>query len=121
MAGFFLLLISLVLIVKGVAMILAPKKVLKVATNFLNKAEPRRLGLVPLFIGILLLLCASSSALGWLIVLLGLLEIAKAVYIFSTPLAKIKAHPWMNLSDNNYRAMGILILVLGVLVFISRM
>ena len=120
MAGFFLLLISLVLIVKGVGLILAPKKVLKVGMDVLDKWEPRILGLVPLFVGIFLFLSASRSALGWLIVLLGLAEIGKAVYIFSTPKPKIKAHPWLSLTDNNYRAMGILILILGVLVFISR-
>jgi uncharacterized protein YjeT (DUF2065 family) len=120
MAGLFLLLISIVLIVKGVALILAPKKVLKIASNFLDKAEPRTLGIIPLIVGIFLLLSTSASVLGWLIVLLGLAEIGKAVYTLSTPLAKIKAHPWLNLSDNNYRAIGILVLVLGVIVFISR-
>ena len=120
MAGFFLLLISLALIIEGVALILTPKKVLKIASNLLNKGEPRYLGLCPLFIGIFLILSTSASALGWLIVLLGLASIGKAVYIFMTPIAKIKAHPWFNLADNSYRAMGILVLILGVLVFISR-
>ena len=120
MGGFFLLLMSLVFIIEGVALILAPKKVLKIADNLLKKEEPRYLGLVPLFVGIFFIFSASSSALGWLIVLLGLTGIGKAVYIFLTPAAKIKAHPWLNLTDNNYRAIGILVLTLGVLVFISR-
>lgn len=118
--SFFLLLISLLLIVKGVAAILVPKKLLKFALSFLKNENSKMLGIIPLAVGILLLFAASSSALGWLIVLLGLTCIAKAVYIFLTPIQKIKASKWFNFSDNEYRALGILILILGVLIFISR-
>ena len=119
--GFFLLLVSLLLIGTGVTMILMPKKVVKVTTDLLsNTKEPKLLGLLPLFMGILLLLSVSSTVLGWLVVLLGLAQIAKAVYIFLTPIQKIKSHWWFTLSDNAQRALGILVLILGVIVFISR-
>ena len=68
----------------------------------------------------MLLFAASASAVGWLIVLLALISIAKAVYMFMTPVAKIKTLKWFHLSDNAYRVSGIIILVLGVIVFISR-
>lgn len=119
--SFFLVLVSLLFIIKGVAAILVPKKLLKFALSFLKNENYKIFGLVPLFVGILLLFAASSSALGWLIALLGLAGIAKAVYIFLTPLQKIKASKWLNLSDNEYRALGILILILGVIIFISRL
>ena len=118
--SFFLLLISLAWVIEGVAMIMSPKKVVKFVTALLKVKEPRLWGLLPLFIGILLLFSASSSILGWLIVLLGLAGIAKAVYIFLTPLAKIQSHWWFRLSDNGHRGMGILALILGVIVYISR-
>jgi uncharacterized protein YjeT (DUF2065 family) len=118
--GFFLVLISLVLIVKGVMMIMSPKKVVKFADDILKAKNLRAWGVLPLVIGILLLFSASASALAWLIVLLGLAEIAKSVYIFLTPLAKIRSHWWFNLSDNGHRALGILVLILGVIIFISR-
>ncbi len=120
MGNFFLFLVSIALIVSAVIMILAPKKIVKWGFKLLDAKEPRYLGLLPLFIGIFLLLSAGSSVLAWLIVLLGLAEIGKAVYVFLTPVARIKAHPWFNLPDNAQRAMGILILILGVLIFISR-
>ncbi len=118
--SFFLMLISLVLIVEGVAAILIPKKLLKFTLSFLKDENSKFIGIAPLVIGILLLFAASSSALGWLIVLLGLAAIAKAVYVFLTPIQKIKASKWLNFSDNEYRALGILILILGILIFISR-
>jgi len=120
MGSFFLLLVSLLFIIEGIIMILAPKKLMKLAHRMLAVKEPRLMGLIPLFVGIFLIFCASASAVPWLIVLLGLAGIAKAVYVFLTPVAKIKAHPWMNLPDNNYRALGIVVLIFGVLIFISR-
>lgn len=119
--GFFLMLVSLVLIFIGVTLILSPKKFLKTVHQMLDKPKDARLlGLAPLIIGILLLFAARSSVVGWLIVLLGLAMIAKAVYIFLTPVSKIKNLRWFQLSDNTYRVNGIVVLVLGVIIFISR-
>jgi uncharacterized protein YjeT (DUF2065 family) len=118
--SFFLLLIGIVLIVKGVAMILAPKKMMKFAISLLDKTEPKTFGIVALVIGILLLFSARASALGWLIVLLGLVEIMSSVYLLTMPIAKIKEHWWFKLSDNGLRALGILVLVLGVIIFVTR-
>ncbi|MFH1692438.1 MAG: hypothetical protein ABIC68_07765 [Candidatus Omnitrophota bacterium] len=119
--SFFLVLISFLCIIEGVVAILAPKKFMKFVLRFLKNDDSKIIGVVPLCIGILLLFSATSSALGWLIVLLGLAAIAKAVYLFLTPMQKIKASKWLNLSDNEYRALGILVLILGVLIFISRL
>ncbi|MDD5138365.1 MAG: DUF2065 family protein [Candidatus Omnitrophica bacterium] len=119
--GFFLFLVSLLLIVEGVLLILTPKKVVKLAHQMLDKSKDARLlGLVPLIIGIMLLFAASSSLVSWLIWLLGLACIAKAVYLFLTPVAKVKASRWFSMSDTSYRISGIIVLVLGVIVFISR-
>ncbi len=118
--GFFLVLISLALIIKGIVMIMTPKKIVKWADGFLKNKDPKAWGVLPIGIGILLLFSASSSALAWLIVLLGLAEIAKGIYLFLTPMAKIRASRWFSLSDSGHRAIGIFILVLGVIIFISR-
>ena len=118
--GFFLFLISVIMIVEGVMIILSPKKIVKFVNELLKVKEPRLWGLLPLVVGILLLLSASASVLGWLIILLGLAEIGKAIYVFLTPVAKIKSHRWFSLSDNGHRVFGILALILGVLIFVSR-
>ena len=118
--GFFLFLVSVILMVEGVMIILSPKKMVKFVNELLKVKEPRLWGLLPLVVGILLLLSASASLLGWLIILLGLAEIGKAIYVFLTPVAKIKSHRWFSLSDNGHRVLGILALILGVLIFVSR-
>jgi len=117
--SFFLLLVSLVLIVKGVSMILIPKKTMKFAAKMLKVKEPRLWAVAPLCVGILLLFAASNSVLGWLIVLLGLLEITKSVYIFLSPSGKLVQ--WCtNLKENSCRVWGIWALVLGIIIFITR-
>ena len=118
--SFFLFLISLVLVVKGVCLILWPKKMLKMANDFLSVPEPRLWGAVAIAVGIVLLFAASYSILSWLIVLFGLAEIAGGIALFLIPMAKIKSHWFFKLSDTGYRIWGILVLVLGVIVFISR-
>ncbi len=118
--SFFLFLVSVVLIIKGVIMIMAPKKAVKIAENFLKTKDIKPWGIVPLIVGIFLLFSASSSTLPWLIVLLGLALMGKAVYLFLTPASKIRSLAWFSLSDNGHRAIGILLLVLGVIVLISK-
>lgn len=118
--GFFLGVIGLLLIVKGVAAIMAPKKFANFFLRLLSEKDPKNLALIPLCIGILLLFAASSSAAGWIVVLVALAEISKAVYLFITPAEKIKNARYFKSSDNSRRAIGIFMLILGVMIFISR-
>ncbi len=122
MAGFFLFLVSVYLMIKGISLILVPKRCVKLAHDILAKTkEPKLLGVAPLLVGVFLLLSASSSVLGWLVVLLGLALVAKAVYIFRVSPARLKNSRWLSLPDNNYRVLGILALVLGIVLFIARL
>lgn len=118
--GFYLFIVSVVLIIEGVMLILAPKKVVKFSTDILKKKEPKTLAWIPLVVGVLLLFASGSSAVGWIVILLGLASVGKAAYLYTAAASKIRSHKWLSLSDNNYRAAGILILILGVIVFISR-
>jgi uncharacterized protein YjeT (DUF2065 family) len=118
--GLFLGLVGLIFVVEGVLMILAPKKIVKMVSDLLLRKNARAFGCAPLAVGILLLFSASSSALGWLVVFLGLAGIVKAIYTFLTPIQRVRSHWWFSLSDNGHRGLGILILILGVIVFISR-
>ena len=76
------------------------------------------LGMIPVVVGLLLLIGASSTTHGGFIAFIGLLGIAKGVLIYFNP-AKIAetAIEWLgSLSDQGYRLIGIIALVLGTVV-----
>jgi hypothetical protein len=118
--GLFLFLMSVLFMAKGVGLILWPKKMVKFGLSVLKDKEPKVLAALHFAIGLLFLFSASLSILGWLIVLLGLSQIVLSVFIFQTSLDKIKSHWIFGLSDTGYRLLGILVLLLGVVIFISR-
>lgn len=119
MGGFFLLLFGLVMIIEGIVMILAPKKMMSFSKSVINIKDHRILGIVSLIVGILLLFSAGSSDISWLIVIFGLIALAKAVYVFVTPIEIIKSNKWFKLDDKGIRIIGIVTLVLGVVVFVK--
>jgi uncharacterized protein YjeT (DUF2065 family) len=76
------------------------------------------LALIPAVAGLLLLLSASSTTHRGFIAFVGVLGIAKGVLIYFNPgnLLEI-AKRWMNdLSDQGYRLVGIVALILGTVV-----
>ncbi|WP_419660156.1 uncharacterized protein Dvar_05030 [Desulfosarcina variabilis str. Montpellier] len=76
------------------------------------------LALIPLIVGVLLLLSASSTNHGGFIALIGGLAIAKGLLIYFNPAGFFHtASAWLvNLSDQGYRLIGIIALVLGTVV-----
>jgi uncharacterized protein YjeT (DUF2065 family) len=116
----YLMVISLVLIAQGSALILMPKRMIKLGGLFLRDKKTKMMSVFPLTLGILLLFASPLSGVPWLAVFLGLSGIAKGIYLFVTPLEKVKSHRWFKLSDNEHRAVGIFVLILGVILFISR-
>ena len=76
------------------------------------------LALIPAVFGLLLLFAASSTGHSWFIGLIGVLGIVKGVLIYFNPggLFEISKN-WMDtLSDQGYRLVGIIALVLGTVV-----
>lgn len=84
----------------------------------LEKMDRRILALIPAVFGLLLLFAASSTTHGWFIGLIGVLGMAKGVLIYFNPVGLFEAgRDWLNgLSDQGYRLMGIIALVLGTVV-----
>ena len=76
------------------------------------------LALIPAVFGLLLLLAASSTTHGWFIGLIGVLGIVKGVLIYFNPagLFEISTRWLEGLSDQGYRLVGIIALVLGTVV-----
>lgn len=76
------------------------------------------LALIPAVFGLLLLFAASSTTHSWFIGLIGVLGIAKGVLIYFNPAGILElSKNWLDtLSDQGYRLIGIIALVLGTVV-----
>ena len=80
------------------------------------------LALIPSVFGLLLLIAASSTSHTWFIGIIGILGIVKGVLIYSNPLGIFETSKnWLNtLSDQGYRLVGMIALVLGTVVISWR-
>ena len=76
------------------------------------------LAVIPAVFGLLLLLAAASTTHAWFIGLIGVLGIAKGVLIYFNPAGLFElSKNWLEgLSDQGYRLVGIIALVLGTVV-----
>ena len=86
--------------------------------GLMEKLDRMYLALIPTVFGVLLLFAASSTTHGWFIGLIGVLGIAKGVLVYFNPGGLFeKSKAWLfGLSDQGYRLIGILALVLGTVV-----
>ncbi|MCB2148912.1 MAG: hypothetical protein KQI81_20695 [Deltaproteobacteria bacterium] len=86
--------------------------------GLLTRLAPRRLAIIPAVVGLLLLLAASSTGHSWFIGVIGTLGIIKGALIYFNPGGLFETSKnWLNtLSDQGYRLVGIIALVLGTVV-----
>ncbi|MFO7715630.1 hypothetical protein [Desulfosarcina sp.] len=86
--------------------------------GLLTKLAPKWLALIPAVFGLLLLLAASSTSHGWFIGVIGILGIIKGALIYFNPGGIFEiSKDWLRmLSDQGYRLVGIIALVLGTVV-----
>jgi uncharacterized protein YjeT (DUF2065 family) len=119
--GWFIVLIGALFMVEGAALVLVPRKVLHIANKMLAIKDAKLLGWIPLTIGVLLCISARYSYMALAIFLLGLLAIAKGLYMFVTPIEKIKKNRWFTLSEKAYRVIGLVVLIIGMLVVNAAM
>jgi uncharacterized protein YjeT (DUF2065 family) len=86
--------------------------------GLLTNLAPKRLAIIPAVVGLLLLLAASSTGHSWFIVVIGTLGIIKGALIYFNPGGLFDmSKNWLNtLSDQGYRLVGIIALVLGTVV-----
>lgn len=119
--GLIIIIVGVLLMVKGAGLILMPRKMVHFAQKMLSGKQAKNLGWIPIVVGLLLCISANFSYMALGIFLLGLLIIAKGVYILVVPIEQIKKHKWFALSDGIYRVMGIVSLVIGMLLINAAM
>lgn len=86
--------------------------------GLLTRLDRMVLALIPAVFGLLLLLAASSTGHSWFIGMIGVLGIVKGVLIYFNPGGLFElSKDWLEaLSNQGYRLVGIIALVLGTVV-----
>ena len=115
----FLYAISILWIAAGVCFILYTDDSRQWYRKILDGMDRRIVAILPLVAGILFLASAGHSRNSWVIVLFGILGLAKGVAIFFNPSGLYeKTVEWiLETSDHNFRFFGIIALVLGTALF----
>jgi uncharacterized protein YjeT (DUF2065 family) len=109
--------ISILFVVIGVVLILYTDWMRKGMKRLLEKRNIRLFSPIPLVFGILLVIGAAWGEVFWFILLLGLVALAKGVYLLLGPKHQLNvATEWwlQKASDQSYRLCGVILLVLGM-------
>jgi len=105
-------------IAAGAIVILYPDDYKAFVKGLLTRLDRIYLAMISAIFGLLLLFAASSTTHSWFIGTIGILGIAKGVMIYFNPGGLFEiSKKWLDtLSDQGFRLMGILALVLGTVV-----
>ncbi|MBN1794386.1 MAG: hypothetical protein JW844_05425 [Candidatus Omnitrophica bacterium] len=109
-------LLGLILIVEGIFLIARPGEVMAWGLKLLGHPRFRYFGLINLLLGAALCKTAPDTRHALLIFLFGCGMIVKAGYVFFAPLERISNHWIFKLETGKLRAIGIAVLVLGLVV-----
>jgi len=113
----FLYLVSVVLVVVGVVLVLYTDWMRESLKAVLFQKRFRFLSSIPLAFGILLIISAGWSEIFWLVFLLGVIALAKGLYLLFGSRVNIERalHWWLDKASNQlYRLSGVISLVLGM-------
>jgi uncharacterized protein YjeT (DUF2065 family) len=117
--SWFLYLISVSWISIGSCAILYTDDTRNTLKRLLSAVNRKVLSGLPLVFGVLMIVAASGSLHPWLVRILGLLGLIKAVFVFVNPMSLYeKAVQWYleSVSDQGYRLAGIITVILGTAV-----
>lgn len=115
--AWFLYLISIIWVILGSVLVLYTDRSRGFLKGLVKKRDFRVLGPVPLGFGVLLVISAGWSEVFWLIFLLGLIAVAKGLYLLFGPRSQVQTLiTWWceEASDQLYRFCGLICLVLGI-------
>ena len=111
-------LLGLTWIAAGAAVILYTEEYKAFFRRMLTEWNPLWLALVPAVVGLLLVMGAGTTSHGGIIILIGIIGIAKGVLIYFNPGNILqRTRTWVErLSDQGYRLAGIIGLLLGTVI-----
>ncbi len=115
--AWFLYLVSIIWIIMGTVLVLYTDWIRSSLKELVEKKNYRFLSPIPFVFGVLLVISAGWSEFFWLIFLLGLVGVAKGLYLFLAPKNQLEiVMKWWfdEASDRLYRFVGLICLVLGI-------
>ena len=116
----FLFLVGLLWIAVGSGYILYTRQFREVMGNLIKGSNEKIIAGLAVVFGILFILGASQTHHSGFVILLGIIAIAKGVFIFLDPQGywqKVKAWYLDQASDQTFRLFGIIALILGTALF----
>jgi len=116
----FLFLFSLLYVAAGSGYILYTQKLREATANLLKPSNEKILAVLAAVCGVLLILSAGQARQSWFIVLIGIIGLAKGVFIFLNPRGyyhQLKQWFLEKPTDQTYRLFGIIMLILGTAIF----
>jgi len=124
MAGLLTLLLyifGILYIILGTLMLFVPDIVKKQMIAKLKKIPIKKLSIIPLIVGVLLLLASAYNRYWLVVVILGILALAKGIMGIMATEKMEKMHDWfIEKADKNvYRICGVIVILLGSIVLIG--
>lgn len=124
MAGLLTLLLyifGILYIILGTLMLFVPDIVKKQMIAKLKKIPIKKLSIIPLIVGVLLLLASAYNRYWLVVVILGILALAKGIMGIVATEKMEKMHDWfIEKADKNvYRICGVIVIILGSIVLIG--
>lgn len=113
----FMRLLAIFWVAMGTLMIFAPEILRKKLFAKIKEFPLKKVGIAAIVIGVLLLLAALYNTYRFLIVILGLLSIAKGIYciVATEKMAKMQDW-WLGAKKKVYRIYGIVVIILGFII-----
>jgi len=114
-------LLGIVMVVTGVVYFLKPSLMKKVSEFFLKDKWMQVGGILSIIIGLIFLGAASECAISWIVILFGLLALAKGVLIFALGKQKLKSmmDKVIKKPSKTLRGFALLAIALGVILIYS--
>ena len=116
----FLFLFSLLMIAAGSGYILYTQKMRESLRNLFKGSYEKIIAILVTILGLVLILSAGAARQSGFIVLLGVIAMGKGVFIFLNPRGYYQqTKQWIleHASDQTYRLLGIIALILGTAIF----
>ena len=117
---FLMYLVGILWIIFGSLAVFVPDVLRKKVFPKIKEAPLKKLSIIPLVIGILLLLAASSNTYSLVVVLIGLAATLKGLFgiLATEKMAKIHDR-WIHSKNIVYRTWGIIVIIIGSIVLIG--